>query len=981
VSDTSLSDSEALSPSLARYVDQACNRFEVAWKGKQPPRIEAFLGDAEEPERSALLRELVQLDVYYRRSRGEDCRPEDYRTRFPQLDPAWLARALVAPLSAASRSSAPAAQLLPRDAGTSQARSSVGPDGPRPGSAPSRAGWIGRTIAHYQVEERLGAGGMGEVYRARDLALGRPAALKLLPEDFSPALRARLLREAWASARLQHPAIATFYEAGEHEGLAFIAMEYVAGQTLRARLRSGALPVEQALAVTACVLEALGHAHAAGLLHRDIKPENVMLTGERSAKLLDFGLAKDLLLATDPAPATAVPAGTPAARSPAVPDPDATSDEVADTSAPVRPDRLEALTQSGALIGTIGYMSPEQVRGEALDARSDLFVVAAVLYEMLTGRRAFPRATANERIAAILAGDLPRLSGPGFPPGLEAVLARALDRDRARRYPSAGAFLADLHRLEVAGAVAALPDTLAILDFQDLSDDPSAGWLGSGIADSVAAHLAHVPNLSVFPRPQVVQAQAALGGANAVAALRDLGLRLGCRWLLSGSFHKSATALRVTARLIEVTTGQVVADEQLEGTLEQVFEMQRRLAVVVVTRLLGTWVWMAPEIPSATTPNLEAYECCARGYLLLQRGEKGSQERAQELFERAVSLEPGYARALAGLAGLHTLRFNYTTDPQTLEVAADYARRAIDADPHLSQAHVWLGYLYTRQGKVLEAYEQERKAMELDPSNPMAPYFAGAQLLTACRRDALELHRHITGQPDAPDLHRWRRREALKLAQRAVDLFPLFSSTWVPLGLIHLELGSRAEARWCLERAVELERQSAPMCFRGVAGYLGECLRRCGDLDEARRCCLAGLEAIEKTDNMFRDSSRGSYLCSLGRTALQQDDREAAGAAFRQAVLHLRGRPRAIGGGHALVQALAGLAQTGEGDEPFEEALHLFERREGFDFRWVWFCTDDISLLELARAARALGRRDQARNLLAQALDAGSTEALTEAMP
>ena len=212
---------------------------------------------------------------------------------------------------------------------------------------------IGLTLSHYLVERRLGAGGMGEVFLARDLVLGRPAAIKLLAQPVDADLRSRLRREAEACARLQHPAIATFYEAGDDGGSVFLAMEYVAGETLRDRLQRGPLPLPQAIALTACLLEALNHAHAAGVLHRDIKPENVMVTADGLAKLLDFGIAR--LLGPQEA------------------------DEKSRTAT--------ALTQAGAVVGTVGYMSPEQLKGQPLDERSDLFAIGAVLYEMLSGKK------------------------------------------------------------------------------------------------------------------------------------------------------------------------------------------------------------------------------------------------------------------------------------------------------------------------------------------------------------------------------------------------------------------------------------------------------------------------------------------------------------------------------------------------------------------------------------------------------------------
>ncbi|HET7746983.1 MAG TPA: serine/threonine-protein kinase, partial [Vicinamibacteria bacterium] len=244
---------------------------------------------------------------------------------------------------------------------------------------------LGRTLGHYRLEARLGAGGMGEVFRARDVALGRPAALKLLPRTLSQDLRARLRREAEAVARLQHPAIATFYETGEEDDETFIAMECVQGTTLRERLRGGAMPVEEGLAVISCVLAALGHAHAAGFLHRDIKPENIMVTGPRTAKLLDFGLA--------------LPLG-------------ATDAAVEESGS--RPTG-SVLTVAGSVVGTIGYMAPEQIRNEVLDARVDVFQSGAVLYEMLTGQPAFPGRSPAERLAAILTRD-PDFAPLGAPP-------------------------------------------------------------------------------------------------------------------------------------------------------------------------------------------------------------------------------------------------------------------------------------------------------------------------------------------------------------------------------------------------------------------------------------------------------------------------------------------------------------------------------------------------------------------------------------
>ncbi|MEP6767196.1 MAG: protein kinase [Acidobacteriota bacterium] len=764
-----------------------------------------------------------------------------------------------------------------------------------------------RTISHYRLTTRLGAGGMGEVYLADDLALGRRAAMKILPEGFSPQLRARLFREAEASARLQHPGIATFYEAGESDGVAFFAMEYVEGDTLRSKLASGSLPFSEAFAMAAGILEALTHAHAVGILHRDIKPENVMLTPDGSSRLLDFGLAKDFR---------------------------------GEGAEPEEKTETE-LTEAGAMVGTIGYMSPEQLRGDPLDARSDLFAVGAILYEAISGDRAFPGRTAGERITAILSRDPPAVSRVGTPPELQAILSKALARDASQRYASATAFLSDLRRAGSGEFVSTLPDTIALLDFENLSGNPDDNWIGSGVAESLATDLSRASRLSVLSRERVLKARAVCrseSGSTIVEPI-EVGLFLGCRWLLSGGYQRAGPVLRVTSRLIEIATGRVVSTEKIDGRLDEIFHMQDRLAAAAIASLNLTV--SAPEPDAPAGPRLDAYECYARGRRLYYRLEKGSFDQARELYEQAVAIDPGYVPALAGIAAVHALRFTFATDRGDLATSIDFARRAIAKDPRFGDAYIWLGYSLMRQGLTEEAIEAQAKAMELAPDNPFAPYF------TACTHAFARRH-----------------AEAVPFFQRALEIEPKHGWSWLGLGMAHLELGHPAEGHWSLEQAAKVEREHPEGPTAGVSGYFGDCLRRSGDLEGARARCLDGLAAVEKSDHMYRDTIRAVCLCVLGRTALEQEDLPAARAAFHQAVSHLRGRPRALGGGHLLVQALAGLAHAGEGPESFDEALALFERRKGFDFSLFWLCSDDVTLLELATSAASLGRDQEARRLL-----------------
>ena len=746
---------------------------------------------------------------------------------------------------------------------------------------------IGRKLSHYVIERRLAEGGMGEVFLARDAALGRPTAIKVLPPSFEPELRRRLVREAEASRRLQHPGIATFYEAGESDGITWIAMEYVRGDTLRQRLRGGPLPVANALTLTSGVLEALGHAHAAGIVHRDIKPENIMVTGDRTAKLLDFGLA------CQPAASGADPV-------------------LAATT---------LVTEVGTLLGTFGYMSPEQLRNEPVDGASDLFAVGAVLYEAIAGRPAFPGTTPAACIAATLFGDVAPINGVS--PDVMAVLRRALGRAREERYPRAAEFLRDLRRLGEGQAVAAYPDTLAILDFENRSGDPADSWIGAGFAESLGSELTRIGGVGIVPRPRVLKA---LGGATNGGSPAATGAVLGCRWVLSGSFQKVGAQLRLLIQLTDVPTERVVANEKLDGKVDDLFDMQDALARTTASalKLRGT-----VDAPARVAPALGAYECSVRGQQQFIRMTKGGFDQAQELFEEALRQEPDYAVAHTGLASVHDMRFTFTTDPAELELALVHARRAVALAPRDVNAHVWLAYAQWRSGDPAASQTLER-ARVLDPSAVYPPYFL------AC----------IHLQREQPEL-------ALPLYQQAVGNWGLFGFAWFGLAYTHMELRNFDEAQWAYRKAIELE-LSGVHATAGSGGSLGECLRRQGRLDEARAECLTALDAVERTDHMYRDTFRAMSLNALGRTALDQGDRDAAATAFRQCELHLGGRPRALGGGHLGAQAIAGRAAAERDAEALARARALAADRSAGNWSWFWSCSDDVTRAAIARAEQEL---------------------------
>lgn len=787
-------------------------------------------------------------------------------------------------------------------------------DGIRPGE--ERPVLLGRTLAHYRLEEQLGSGGMSDVFRASDLALGREAAIKVLPRRVRPELRQRLLREAETAARLQHPGIATFYEAGEDQGEAFIAMEFVRGETLRVRLRKGALPLDESLAVSSCILGALGHAHAAGLLHRDIKPENVMVTGPRSAKLLDFGLARSFATGSAASPQGQTEAG---------------------------------LTSEQCVPGTVGYMSPEQIVGAPLDARSDLFQAGILLYECLTGQAVFGGSSPTERLAAILTRDLDvaSLVSRGLPPNLAPILSRALSRDPERRYPTAMAFLRNLAALQDGRVDTELPGILAVIDFENLTHSAEADWLGAGIAETLVSDLARATGLEVSPRARVARTLATLGSP----ANRDLelGLALGCGWVLSGAYQTAGAAVRITTNVTEVSTGRVIATERVDGILDDIFGLQDRIVQAVLGHLrLATPTPAAPR----DAPQVRAYELITRGNALITSLRRAELDRAVDLLEDAIRLEADYAPAHATLANAYAFRAIATTNPGDLVSAKAHAERAVALDPLNAAGHKWKGYTLWREGLWQEAVPALRRAVELNPNDAHAHTILGLCCL------------FFESKP-----------VALPYLQRSVELEPLLGWGWFGLGTAHLSLLNLTEARYTFGRCLAIE--GSPKTISptvGVAAYLAETLRIEGLLEESWRRALEGIQAAEASDHAYRDTFRAYGLCVLGRTALQRGDPDAASTAYGQALAQLRRRTGPRGSGHLMVQAFAGLGRAGDASA-FDEGLQLFESPHSWNFEPFPGCTADIGLLELARAAHALGRQEPAQALLARARAAGSLEA------
>ena len=793
------------------------------------------------------------------------------------------------------------------------------------GDLPAPADAVGRTISHYRLDEFLGAGAVGEVYRATDTALGLQAAIKLLRPDVGESVRQRLVQEARTSARLSHPAIAQYYDSGEFDGIDFMAMEYVPGETLRSRVAKGPLPPSDALAIATALLEALAHAHGAGYLHRDIKPENIVVMPAGTPKLLDFGIAKRLDLDEVEA--------------------------VAEDAATVQVERqdLAAMTALGVLLGTPGYMSPEQLRGDSLSERTDVFALGAVLYEMLSGEAAFPGHSWFERATSTLSRDLPPVHRDGMPLDIDVVLRRALARDPDERYHSAAAFLSDLRRVTTGQAVAFLPRTLAVMDLENLRGEADDDWIGSGTAERLGVDLRRAEGLDLVSRDRLVKARTRLKQDDRAGDPVAVGLAVGSRWVLAGSFQRLGPQLRLTVRLVEVSTGNDLWTEVLDGRIDDLFAMQDRLAELTARSLSTLLPRRADPDPS---PALDVFEHYARARDLFYSWEIGALDQAREHLDKALALDPEYAPALAMMAGFHAPgRWMGTGDPKLLEVALDYATRAIAADPDYGEGYTFRAYALWRMGEIESAIACFERATAVDPTDYLPWY-----LLGCCRTEQGDTEAALAAQ-----------REALAREGRSPFVICNIATALA-------ELGDLEGAIWTAQKGVEVEGDPESVGWAGTGIYLGEMLRRAGRLEEARDEAMSSLDRAESRDDFTRRLFRPLALVVIGRIHLELGDVDAARVAFNQAAGLVRSRESNVSGGHTLVQALSGLTRCGEGSESHELARRIFERRDEYDFSWGGLNSDRYSLFELARAAEHLGRDDEAADLLRRARELGAGE-------
>jgi serine/threonine-protein kinase len=723
---------------------------------------------------------------------------------------------------------------------------------------------IGLTVSHYRILEKLGGGGMGVVYKAEDLRLGRYVSLKFLPEELSrePLAIERFQREARAASSLNHPHICTIYDVDQFEGQSFIVMEFLEGQTLKHRIAGKPIDLERVPEYGYQMADALEAAHAKAIIHRDIKPANIFLTDRGQVKLLDFGLAKLLPERKGSNRAKAM-AGT-----------------FGNTTQDAH------LTSDGVALGTVAYMSPEQVRGQELDERTDLFSLGLVLYEMSTGLRAFSGNTSGVIFDAILnrAPTPPVRLNPAIPIQLEQIIAKALEKDRELRYRSASDMRADLQRLKrdtdsasamslsagqssrqllrrywphfIWGGVLAVMlllfglnvgnlrdrvfsgdsppriESIAVLPFANLSNDSKTEYLSDGITESLINSLSQLPNLAVMSRNTVFRYK------GQPADPQKIGRELHVRAILTGRLIQSGDELMISVNLEDVQNSRQLWGEQYNRKLSNLVSVQQEIAGDIYGRLRPRLAGEEKKLlAKRPTENVEAYQLYLQGLFYWNKWTQADFKRAADFFTQAAQKDSHYALSYAGLADAYSMLGDagYLPPSEAWPKAKAAAMQALDIDDALPEAHTSLGLVKEHFEWDWSGAEREfRRAIELNPNSATAHHWYGDYLANMGRSE-----------------------EGLRETRKAQELDPLSLIINTTLGKQLYLAGKNDQAVEQLRKVLDIDAKFAPARPLLEEVYAGMGKQKEAVAEREKLLSLSG--SPELAASIEEDFSKGGY--------------------------------------------------------------------------------------------------------------------------
>jgi len=615
---------------------------------------------------------------------------------------------------------------------------------------------IGKSVSHYRILEKLGEGGMGVVYRAEDTKLKRIVALKFLPPELTrdPEARERFVQEAQTASALDHPNICTIHEIDETEGQTFIAMACVEGQSLKDRIASGPLRLDEAVAIALQIAEGLEEAHEKGIVHRDIKSANVMVNPKGQAKIMDFGLAK-------------LAGGV-------------------------------KLTRPGTTLGTIAYMSPEQARGEEVDHRTDIWSLGVVFYEMVAGRVPF-KADREQAVVYSILNDPPEpltAQRTGVPMELERIVGKALAKMIDERYQHAGDMLADLRvlRRRQEGAVteehlaAAAPGkkSIAVLPLTSLSQNKEDEYFSDGTTEDIITQLSKIRDLRVVSRTSIMLYK------DSKKNLRQIGKELGVATILEGSVRRSGDRVRIVAQLVDALTDEHLWAETYDRDIKDIFAIQSDVAEKIAAALKAKLSSDEKEqIEKKPTANMEAYTYYLKGREYYLRFTTHDNDVAVDLFKKALGLDPDYALAWAGLGDAYAQRVErYGMEASWLDSAVEAAKKAIELDGNCAEAYKALGLAYYYKGFISRAIQANERAVELKPNHAPAIGNAG-------------IDRLMLGECD----------KGLPLLRKALALDPSMAPPYVFLGEMYRQMGDFPEAELWLRKILDLRPDYSHGCM------------------------------------------------------------------------------------------------------------------------------------------------------------------------